>query len=109
MLKRNNRLSVLKRSKGEKTISSPLFTIKYLVNEEGVSKFAFIISKKIDKRAVLRNKIKRNLSKGLEEILNEIALGHNFIFIPKKEILEKTQEEIVKEVKEVFKLNNLLK
>ncbi|MEK7551524.1 MAG: ribonuclease P protein component [Patescibacteria group bacterium] len=109
MLKRVNRLSVLKRSKGEKTISSLSFTIKYLKREDDGLKFAFIISKRIDKKAVIRNKIKRNLAKGIEEILAEIVLGYNLIFIPKKEILEKNQEEIVKEVKEVFKLNNLLK
>lgn len=109
MLKKKYRLSVLKRKRNEKTISSPLFTIKYLASGEDISKFAFIITKRIDKRAVVRNKIKRSLSKGLEEILEKIIPGRNFIFIPKKEILEKSKEEVAENVKEVFKTNNLLK
>ena len=43
------------------------------------------------------------------EILEKIIPGHNFIFIPKKEILEKSKEEVAENVKEVFKTNNLLK
>lgn len=109
MLKKIYRLSVLKREKNEKTISSSSFTLKYLINGDDVSRFAFIISKKIDKKAVIRNKIKRTISKVIEENLSEIVLGYNFIFIPKREILTKSKEELEKEIKEVFKQNKLLK
>lgn len=109
MLKKIYRLSVLRREKSEKTIPSSSFTLKYLINGDDVSRFAFIISKKIDKKAVIRNKIKRSISRVIEENLLEIVSGYNFIFIPKKEILTKSKEEIGKEIKEVFKQNKLLK
>lgn len=109
MLKKIYRLAVLKREKSEKTISSSSFTLKYLISGDDVSRFAFIISKRIDKKAVIRNKIKRSISKVIEENLSEIVLGHNFIFIPKREILNKSSQELGKEIREVFKQNNLLK
>ncbi len=109
MLKKIYRLKVLKRSNGAKTIISSLFTLRFWENGESLSKFAFIISKKIDKKAVIRNKIKRSLARVLKEILIGIKPGYNFVFIVKKEILEKSQEEIEKSLKETFKINNLLK
>jgi len=101
MLKKQYRLSDFKKLKS-KTINSPLFTLKYLESGEKVSKFAFIISKKIDKRAVVRNKIKRQLSKSIENILEKIKTGYNFIFIARKEILGKNQKEIETEVEKIF-------
>lgn len=101
MLKKKYRLSDFKKLKS-KTINSPLFTLKYLESGEKVSKFAFVISKKIDKRAVTRNKVKRQISKALEGILEKITRGYNFIFIVKKEILTKNQGEITKEIERVF-------
>lgn len=109
MLKKDYRLKVLKKNNGAKTITSFFFTLRFWENRESLSKFAFIISKKIDKKAVIRNKIKRSLARVLEEILTEIKPGYNFVFIVKKEILGKSQEEVAENVKEVFKTNNLLK
>lgn len=101
MLKKKYRLSDFKKLKS-KTINSPLFTLRYLESGEKVSKFAFVISKKIDKRAVVRNKIKRQISKALEGILEKITRGYTFIFIVKKEILTKSQEEISGETERIF-------
>ena len=109
MLKKDYRLKVLKKNNGAKTISTFFFTLRFWENGESLSKFAFIISKKIDKRAVTRNKIKRSITRVLEELLSEIKPGYSFIFIPKREILEKSQTELEDSIKEAFKNNNLLK
>lgn len=109
MLKKDYRLKVLKKNNGAKTISTFFFTLRFWENGESLSKFAFIISKKINKKAVIRNKIKRSLARVLKEILTEIKPGYSFVFIVKKEILEKSQKEIEKNLKETFKINNLLK
>ena len=78
-----------------------------LTNDE--SQLTLEQAKKIDKKAVIRNKIKRSLARALKEILTEIKPGYNFIFIVKKEILEKSQKDLEKNLKETFKINNLLK
>jgi|SRR3972149_4556023 len=102
MLSKKNRLSKFTKRERTKTVSFPFFTLKYAKTGEKDLKFAFVISKKIDKRAVIRNKVKRQISKGLEGILEKITKGYNFVFIVKKEILTKNQGEITKEIERVF-------
>src|SRR3972149_4328337 len=92
MLSKKNRLSKFTKRERTKTVSFPFFTLKYAKTGEKDLKFAFVISKKIDKRAVIRNKVKRQISKGLEGILEKI----------KKELLTKNQGEITKEIERVF-------
>ncbi|MBI3985268.1 MAG: ribonuclease P protein component [Candidatus Levybacteria bacterium] len=108
MLKKIFRLSRVKRNANEKTIDSPLFKLRLSENGENVSKFAFIISKKIDKSAVVRNKLKRVLAKEIEKILEDIKPGYSFIFIVKKEILGK-ETDLENIIKDVFLKGNLLK
>lgn len=52
-----------------KTINSSFFSLKILKNQENKLKFAFIAPKKIFKKAVLRNKVKRRL----RELVRKIA------------------------------------
>src|SRR4030042_6194105 len=102
MLSKKNRLSKFTKQGGAKTVSLPFFILKYTKTAGEDLKFAFVISKKIDKRAVVRNKIKRQISKGLEAVLEKVSKGYTFVFIVKKEILTKKQEEITKEIERVF-------
>jgi len=71
--------------------------------------FAFIVSKKIDKRATKRNRIKRLLSEVTRSFLPEIQPGIKGVFLAKKEILGKNFSEIKTEVEETFKKGNLFK
>lgn len=109
MLKRQLRLASFKRVDGEKSIASPLFILRFLKNGEGNLKFGFVVSKKIDKRAVVRNRVKRNLSKSIEDMLETISPGYSFIFIARKEVLEKSQQEIAMAIKEFFLKNEFIK
>ncbi len=109
MLKKIFRLSRVKRSVGEKTIDSPLFKLRFSENGENVPKFAFIISKKIDKSAVIRNKVKRRLASEIEKILKDIKPGYNFVFIVKKEILDRKTNDLENIIKNLFLKENLLK
>jgi ribonuclease P protein component len=70
--------------------------------------FAFVISKKIDKRASERNKIKRLLSEAVRSFLPQVKLGVKGVFLAKKEILGKDFAEIKKEIEAIFKEENLL-
>ena len=109
MLKRQFRLSSFKRIRGEKSIASPLFALRFWENGENNLKFGFVVSKKIDKRAVVRNRVKRRLSKSIEELFGKIKPGYNFVFIAKKAILEKSQPEIAVCIEEIFKKNEFIK
>ena len=94
MLKKKYRL--LKETKFEKKdfYASPFFVLKIAKNEESFSRFGFIVSKKIDKRATVRNTVKRKIRICIEANLYKIKPGHDMLFILKKQIIGKTTKEI---------------
>lgn len=81
MFKRETRLTgrVVK----GKTISFPNLNLKIAKNGKDLSRFGFVISKKVDKRATVRNRIKRKLRNCLEEKMEKISKGYDFLFIIK--------------------------
>lgn len=78
---------------------SDSFTFKYSVNNESLSRFGFVVSKKFDSRAVYRNEAKRKIRSCIEEIFDNIKPGYDFIFYPKLELAKKTRAEVLEEVK----------
>ncbi len=66
------------------------------------SRFAFIVSKKISKKAVQRNRIRRILSEQITVFLPKIKPGFDNVFLVKKDILGKTSAVVGKEVKEML-------
>lgn len=107
MLKRENRV----RSKKEfaeiknegRVLYSPLFGFLNYKKDDDLKKFGFIVSKKISKRAVDRNKIRRILSEIVRKNLDKFQNGTRIIFLTKKEILNKKTKEVEKEVEKFFK------
>ena len=62
--------------------------------ETSPSRFGFVISKKIDKRAVARNRIKRLLREVVRENLEKIPDGFDIVFVVRPSIVGKSYEEI---------------
>ncbi len=71
-----------------KTHTFPLFTIKTGPNNLGRYRFRIIISKKIDKRAVIRNKIRRKIKECIKEVLNAEYESKDCLIIVRKNILD---------------------
>ncbi len=67
------------------------------------SRLGFIISTKIHKKAVKRNRAKRLLSEAVISLFPEMKEGFDIVFLAKKRIIEANPEEIKKEVRELFK------
>lgn len=65
-------------------------------------RLAFIISKKIHKKAIKRNRVRRLLVEAVRGILPKIKPGFDFVFLVKKTILEKKLLEIKNEVEKFF-------
>jgi len=127
MLKKENRLSGNKQIKEVfekgKMRQSPLFGVLYLapstssgqapstssgqtkspptpsLRKEGEIKFGIVVSKKISKKAVERNRIRRKIYKEVGEILPQIKKGLKVVFLVKKAMLQAGDEEIKREVK----------
>jgi ribonuclease P protein component len=83
------------REKGRK-LSSPLFGLVYLKSNE--PKFGWIVSKKISKKAVDRNKIRRRLA---EVVKKNWIDGYKFLFLVRSEILNKKLVDIENEWKKI--------
>ena len=78
------------------------FNLKVKKNEMGINRFGIVVSKKVDKRAVIRNKLKRIFREALIELSKTMPSGHDILLITKKEALGKTKEE------EIILLKNAL-
>ena len=75
-------------------------------NNKENSRFACIVSTKISKRAFQRNRVKRALREAVRHHLFIIGKGYDILFLPKTNIVRKTTEEIMKDVK-LFILKDL--
>jgi len=77
--------------------------------DEEPSRFGFIVSNKISKRANIRNKIKRILREAVKANLPELKSGFDVIFLVKKVALTRQAKDIMNEVSIVFKKADLFK
>lgn len=94
MLKKQNRLGRLTRKNKDKIFTFPLFNLRVSDNGEKTIKFAFIVSKKIDKRAVIRNRTKRVLRSAAEEVIKKLKIGKNIVIVSKKALKPEQKEEV---------------
>jgi len=108
MLKKRNRLTK-GIGGGAKLFSSPAFNIKISENKEDMVRFGFVVSKKINKSAVIRNKTKRVLRDSAKDILAKIVPGKNILIISKKELGFEEKEDVLKSMREIFKKASILK
>ena len=79
--------------------SSALFTIKVRENGFSFNRFAIIVSKKVDKRAVVRNRIRRLISSCIEELYYDLKQGKDMIFIVKREAINKSRQDFFQAIK----------
>ncbi len=84
MLKKKYRLPSSVRLEKAKTKSFKYFVLKTADNSFSYPRFAFVISKKVDGRAVIRNKIKREMTNYIAKNIEKIVPGKDMIFILKR-------------------------
>lgn len=102
MLPLKNRLQARRdfeetKTKGQKYQSRLFGLLVYPTNSE-VTRFGFIVSTKISKKATQRNKIKRRLRESIRKVLPTLKTGYDVVFLGKKELLDKKLSEISVEV-----------
>jgi ribonuclease P protein component len=68
----------------------------------GVNRFAFIVSKKVSAKSVVRNKIRRRLSESVKDYIEEKD-STDFVFIALPKIKEKNFWDIKTEVNVLLK------
>jgi ribonuclease P protein component len=98
MLKRANRLAKSKDiltafAKG-RTFFNPFFSIRFLP-KAGEKQFTVVISTKVHKRAVVRNRIKRLVREYIRKNLDKFRAG-SYVIAAKPKIMQLPENEIVK-------------
>jgi ribonuclease P protein component len=76
-------------------------------NDSQPSRFGFIISAKIHKRAVRRNRAHRLLTEAIRPLLPKIKPGFDSVFLVKRKIIGKELSEIKESTERIFKKANL--
>lgn len=66
------------------------------------------LKKEFFKLAVDRNRARRLVSKGFENLYGRLPGGINIVVMPKKEVLSKSSDELTKSLEEMLKKANLL-
>ena len=64
-----------------KTIRTPKFSLVFAPNQHGKQRFAVVISKKVIKSAVGRNRVRRRVYEAIRLNLAEIPESYDYIFI----------------------------
>ncbi|MCB1557036.1 MAG: ribonuclease P protein component [Alphaproteobacteria bacterium] len=83
---------------GKKWVSKSLI-LQAAPGTEGTSRFGLTVTKKIDKRAVIRNRIRRRLRALAYDVLTEKALhGTDYVLIGRQDTLDKSYDEMCKEL-----------
>ncbi|HSW88091.1 MAG TPA: ribonuclease P protein component [Candidatus Saccharimonadales bacterium] len=98
MLQRKFRLPASVRLSHAETIYTLYFTVKIAQNDLEISRYGFIVGKKIDKRAVGRNRLKRRFRAGVEGLLDTAPNGYDFLFLLKKEAVEQSTDMLHQEI-----------
>jgi ribonuclease P protein component len=76
--------------------------------DKGPSRFGFVVSTKISKKAVMRNRIKRILREIVGQELDKVNKGFDVLFLVKKKAAEEKGKDFKKEVINIFRKADLI-
>jgi len=82
----------------KKVFSTPYFTLRYGKVEGNLAKRAVVVSKKVSKKSVIRNKIKRKILVLLEEYLEDKEF--DVVVYVKPSITEAEEDLIINTIKD---------
>jgi ribonuclease P protein component len=79
--------------KNSKSFRNNLFIFKIMENNLGLNRFGFVVSQKVSKKAVVRNKIRRRLTEIIKVGMKDVKIGTDLVVITlpgieKREFLE---------------------
>lgn len=86
-----------------KNYHCPFFKLSVVRRKvSGPPRFGFVISTKVDKRATVRNRIKRLLRETVRASLSKVPDGFDFVFVVRPKIVGKSYEEVRFEVDKIL-------
>lgn len=106
MLSRKNRLAKKKEIelvfKNGRSSYGQTFGVKCLANKLTYNRFTIVVSNKVSKKAVVRNKIKRRLREVIKAELPRMVNGYDLIIIALPIAVEKTFQDFRQEICRTF-------
>ncbi len=93
--------------RGGKTFFLPQITIKYQPNNQDLLRIGFVVSTKVDKRAVVRNRVKRRMREALRSELGNIKNGNDLLFIAKKSCVDMSLSDMIKQIQFALRTTRL--
>lgn len=109
MLKKQLRLPAAQKLKNASFFKSANFTLRIANNNLESNRYAFVVKKTIDKRAVVRNRTRRVFRSCIEEMVDSIKAGHDMLFVLEKGIIGNGKDAVCKELYSLFLRKGLLK
>lgn len=92
-----------------KSFYSDYFGLKIKENTLGVNRFGLIVSAKVSKKAVIRNRLKREIRNIIKNEKGALKVGFDCVLIFFSLILDKSYQDKEKLLKTAFKKVNLYK
>lgn len=83
--------------------------LKWNFNNSKVSRFGFVVSKKISKKSTLRNKIKRRFREIIKQKLPEIKKGIDVVFISRTGLEKKGFQQLEETIRKILIKSRILK
>ncbi|HET9946583.1 MAG TPA: ribonuclease P protein component [Patescibacteria group bacterium] len=109
MLPKQYRLPVGVSFQNARSATTPHFSFRWISTENSQNRYGFIVSKKVDSRAVMRNRAKRMLRQCVEQYQDSMAVSYDFLFTVRKNFVNFTLKQLEEEFVDVLTQNNLLK
>jgi len=104
----NERLKIEEVKRGKK-YTSTLFVLFWLKDDSQKPKFSFVCSKVVSGKAVVRNRIKRQMSEVIRKNLARVSPGFKVLLVARKEAALRKYEEIEKELLAVLEKEEIIK
>lgn len=76
---------------------------KWTKNGLKVSRFAVVVGTKVSKKAVVRNRLRRQIREMIRLRLHEAEPGYDLVLVVKKEVLGKTSDELKAAITKLLK------
>ena len=86
-----------------KFISEKFLALKYFKNSLKESRFGIIVSQKVSKKSNKRDIIKRRIREVLKKNIKEIKNGYDTVILTKPEIIDKDYQKIEEVTESLFK------
>ena len=85
-----------------KTVRKPKMSLVFSANERGFTRVAVVVSKKVDKRAVKRNRIRRRVYEILRKNFDYLPEKTDYVFVVySRDLLEMPHNELEKIIGEL--------